>query len=85
MSEINQQAEYSQADSLEQAIERLDAGESLETIRQRGFGRADPIHPNYDPEPWAPEDPFYIENRTIDWDSLDEARDSRSGGTCFSA
>ncbi len=32
MSEINQQAESSQEDSLEQAIKRLNAGESLETI-----------------------------------------------------
>ena len=42
-------------------------GESVAEIRRRGFGIADPIEANFDPEPDFP-------GRTIDWDDLDLSR-----------
>ena len=37
-------------------------GESLATVHQLGFQLADPLDPNYDPEPRRP--------MTIDWDNM---------------
>ena len=43
-------------------------GESLREIRRRGFGPADPVDVDFDPEP------DYVPPRTVDWDELDASR-----------
>ncbi len=54
-------------------------GEDLSTIESRGFGPADPIDPNFDPEPWDLQGPIDIQDRCLDWDAVEEQRYSRYG------
>ena len=54
---------------LNQAVARA-TGESLGTVSNMGFGMADPMDVNYDPEPPSEE----IEDRILDWDQLDRRR-----------
>lgn len=42
-------------------------GESLNEIRRRGFGLADPIEVDFDPEP-------YGNPQLVDWDELERCR-----------
>ncbi len=49
---------------LNSAVARV-TGESLATIDQIGFQLADPMYPDYDPEPRRP--------LTIDWDDMSVA------------
>lgn len=45
-------------------------GESVRTVRQRGFSIADPTIVDHDPEPYD----FDPEGKTLDWDALDAKR-----------
>ena len=45
-------------------------GESLREIHRRGFGLADPLDVDFDPEPSG------LYPQTVDWDALDAQRPS---------
>ena len=49
---------------IEEAV-AMATGESLAVIRSHGFGVADPMHVNYDPEPRRP--------MMLDWDRMTPA------------
>ena len=51
---------------LDLAVARA-TGEDVREIRRRGFGVADPLETNFDPEPELP-------YQTIDWDDYDLSR-----------
>ena len=51
---------------LNRAVARA-TGESLGTIRRRGFSIGDPLDVDFDPEPYSPP-------AMIDWDDLDAHR-----------
>ena len=42
----------------------LATGEDLPAIRRRGFSLADPMAPDYDPEP------FHLPPQVMDWDAI---------------
>ncbi len=52
---------------LNRAVARA-LGESIREIRRRGFGPADPLEPEFDPEPDEPSP------QIVDWDALAQDR-----------
>ena len=52
--------------SLNRSVARA-TGESLDTVRRRGFSIADPAAANFDPEPYQPP-------AMLDWDAMDANR-----------
>jgi hypothetical protein len=52
---------------LNRAVARA-TGECLQTVSDLGFGLADPLEVDYDPEPSDPVDKF------LDWDAVDAER-----------